>query len=250
MTRRVLNDVQWAAVEAYCLGKSSDPGQTGRDPRLFVGAVLWIVRTGAQWRELPEEFGKWNSVFKRFRRWVKADVFYNMFRVLSADADLEYAMVDGTIVKVHRSGQGAKGGTHCQAIGRSRGGITTKILALTDALGNLVDFRLMPGQAHDLRGTETLIRGLSAGHLLADRAFDADWLRSDLIKRDIIPVIPPKSNRKVPAEFDKETYKWRHLIENYFGKLKENRGIAMRSCKTDQSFKAFIAIAATLIQIR
>jgi transposase len=82
LTRRVLNDVQWATVEPYCRGKSSDPGQTGGDPRLFLEAVLWIVRTGAQWRELPDEFGKWNSVFKRFRRWVNADVFYNMFRVL------------------------------------------------------------------------------------------------------------------------------------------------------------------------
>jgi len=108
----------------------------------------------------------------------------------------------------------------------------------------------MPGQAHDLRETDELIRNLSAGHLLADRAFDADWLRNDLLERDIIPVIPPKSNRKFPATFDKETYKWRHLIENYFGKLKENRGIAMRSCKTDQSFKAFISIAATLIHTR
>jgi len=108
----------------------------------------------------------------------------------------------------------------------------------------------MPGQAHDLRETEALIRDLSAGQLLADRAFDADWLRNDLLDRDIIPVIPPKSNRKLPAEFDKETYKWRHLIENYFGKLKENRGIAMLSCKTDQSFIAFISIAATIIQLR
>jgi transposase len=89
--------------------------------------------------------------------------------------------------------------------GRSRCGITTKILALTDALGNLVDFCLMPGQAHDLRETGALIRGLSAGHLLADRAFDADWLRNDLLDRGITPVIPPKSNRKFPAEFDKET---------------------------------------------
>ncbi len=110
MTRRVLNDAQWAIIEPFTLGKKSDPGQTGRDPRLFMEAVLWIVRTGAQWRELPEEFGKWNSVFKRFRRWVKADAFYRMFKALSQDADFEYAMIDGTIVKVHRSGQGAKGG--------------------------------------------------------------------------------------------------------------------------------------------
>ncbi len=86
--------------------------------------------------------------------------------------------------------------------------------------------------------------------VLAGRAFDADWLRNDLIERGVIPVIPPKSNRKLPAAFNKETYQWRHLIENYFGKLKENRGIAMRSCKTDQSFRAFISIAATIIQTR
>ena len=95
-----------------------------------------------------------------------------------------------------------------------------------------------------------LIDGLAADHLLADRAFDADWLRSALDDRDIMPVIPPKSNRRFPAEFDKETYKWRHLIENFFGCLKENRGIAMRSCKTDQSFTAFIALASALILMR
>jgi transposase len=123
-------------------------------------------------------------------------------------------------------------------------------LALTDALGNLVDFRLIPGQAHDLRAVPDLIEDLVADHLLADRAFDANWLRLALEQRKIVPVIPPKSNRRCPAAFDKETYKWRNLIENYFGKLKENRGIAMRSCKTDRSFTAFISLAATVIQLR
>lgn len=110
MIRFVLTDAQWELIEPHCLGKASDPGQTGRDPRRFVEAVLWIVRTGAQWRDLPSEFGKWNSVFKRFRRWVKADAFYSMFRALAASPDFEYTMIDGSIVKVHRAGQGAKGG--------------------------------------------------------------------------------------------------------------------------------------------
>ena len=86
-------------------------------------------------------------------------------------------------------------------------------MALADAVGNLTDFRLLPGQAHDLRGTGALIDGLTCGQLLADRAFDADWLREALTGAGIEPVIPPKSNRRFPAEFDRETYKWRHLID-------------------------------------
>ena len=109
-------------------------------------------------------------------------------------------------------GPGRRRGTLCRAIGRSRAGITTKTPVLTDALGNLVDFCLMPGQAHDLRETASLPHDVSAGHLLADRALDAGWLRNDLPDRDMTPVIPPKSNRRFPAGFDNETCKWRHLI--------------------------------------
>ena len=123
-------------------------------------------------------------------------------------------------------------------------------MALTDGFGNLIDFRLLPGQAHDLRGTAVLVEGLTCGHLLADRAFDANWLREALAEAGIVPVIPPKSNRRFPAEFDRHTYKWRHLIENFFQKLKEYRGIAMRCCKTDESYSAFIALTATVIRLK
>lgn len=91
---------------------------------------------------------------------------------------------------------------------------------------------------------------LAADHLLAGRAFDADWLRANLDERDIAPVIPPKSNRRFPAEFDTDACKWRHLIENCSGKIKKNRGIAMRSFKADQSFQAFISRAATFLQLK
>lgn len=110
MTRTVLTDHQWNLIAPHCLGKETDVGRTGPEPRLFVESVLWIARTGAPWRDLPTYFGKWNTVFKRFRRWVKADAFYRIFKALTGDHDFEYAMVDGTIVRVHRHGQGAKGG--------------------------------------------------------------------------------------------------------------------------------------------
>ncbi len=95
-----------------------------------------------------------------------------------------------------------------------------------------------------------MIQGLTCGQFLADRAFDANWLRDALTGAGMEPVIPSKSNRRLPAEFDRATYKWRHQIENFFGKLKEYRGIAKRCCKTDESFSAFIALAATVIRLR
>ncbi len=111
MDRFRLTDAQWAKIEPHCLGKKSDPGRTGGDGRLFIEAVLWIARTGSPWRDLPAHFGHWNTVFKRFRHWVKAYVFKRIFEAVSGDPDMEYAMIDGTtIVKVHRHGQGAKGG--------------------------------------------------------------------------------------------------------------------------------------------
>ena len=85
--------------------------------------------------------------------------------------------------------------------------MTTKILALTDALGNMADFCLLPRQAHELRGVPELIKGLHVDHMLADRAFDADWLRKSLSEHGIMPVIPPSKNRKHPADYDREMYK-------------------------------------------
>ena len=105
--KKSISDKQWALMAPHCLGKPGDAGRRGTDNRLFVEAVLWIVRTGSPWRDLPEEFGKWNTVFKRFRDWVKADIWQKLFDAVSGQPDMQYAMVDATIVKVHRHGQGA-----------------------------------------------------------------------------------------------------------------------------------------------
>ena len=237
-------------MEPHCLGKPTDPGRSGSDNRRFVEAVLWIARTGSPWRDLPLFFGNWNSVFKRYRDWVKAGVFIRLFEACSDEPDMEYAMVDATIVKVHRHGQGAKGGTQNQAIGRSKGGMTTKILALTDALGNLVRFVLLPGHRFDTVGVAPLIDEIAFGGLIADKAFDSNAIIANLNERGAKIVISQHPRRALPLRLDTELYKWRHLIENFFCKLKEFKRIAMRADKTDQSFAAIIHLAAAVINSR
>ena len=110
MIRTALTGAQWERIAPLLPGKVGDPGRSGEDNRRFLEGVLWIVRTGAPWRDLPEGFGKWFSVWKRFRRWALNGVFEKVFQALSDEPDLEYALIDGTIVKVHRHATGAKGG--------------------------------------------------------------------------------------------------------------------------------------------
>ena len=128
--------------------------------------------------------------------------------------------------------------------------MTTKILALTDALGNLVRFVLLPGQRFDTAGVAPLIEGLEFGALIGDKAFDSNDIIADLNNRGATVVISQHPRRASPLQIDLEMYKWRHLIENFFCKLKEFKRIAMRSDKTDASFSAMIHLTAAVIHSR
>ena len=110
MDRLVLSDAQWERIAPHLPGKEGDPGRSGSNNRMFLEGVLYIARAGAPWRDLPPEFGRWNSVFQRFRRWTLKGVFNRIFQTLSGDPDFEYGMIDGTIIRVHQHGTGAKGG--------------------------------------------------------------------------------------------------------------------------------------------
>ena len=128
--------------------------------------------------------------------------------------------------------------------------MTTKIVALVDALGNLFRFTLLPGQRHDSVGVEPLLQDMTLGALIADKAFDNDGLRTDLNERGVDAVIPPKANRTATIPYDQEMYKWRHLVENFFQKIKEFRRVATRYDKTDTSFKATIYLAAIVLALK
>lgn len=125
--------------------------------------------------------------------------------------------------------------------------MSTKIHTLVDALGNPLGFFLTPGQAHDLQGADALLNDMKADTLLADKAFDADQrVIEPLQKAGKTCVIPPKSNRKTPRHFDREIYKARHLIENFYCRLKQFRAIATRYDKTARNFLAAIHLAAAI----
>jgi putative transposase len=117
LIRRELTNAQWRRIEHLVPGKIGDRGRSGEDNRLFVDAVLWIARSGAPWRDLPEEFGSWNSVFKRFRRWAKRGVWEGLFNALLDNPDFEYLIIDSTIVRAHQHAAGAKGGAKMKRLG-------------------------------------------------------------------------------------------------------------------------------------
>ena len=108
--RFVISDDLWKKITSFLSGKVGDPRATGRDNRRFMESILWRVRTGAPWRDLPREFGKWNTVFKRFRRWAKTGIFDRLFNALNDEPDLEFVLIDGTIVQTHQKASGAKWG--------------------------------------------------------------------------------------------------------------------------------------------
>ena len=115
--RHELSDEQWVRIEPLLPGRKADPGRTGKNNRLFVDAVLWIAKTGAPWRDLPERFGNWNSVFQRYNRWCKRGVWLRILEALGGEPDLECLLLDSTIVRAHQHAAGAKGGRTTQPSG-------------------------------------------------------------------------------------------------------------------------------------
>lgn len=110
LDRLILDDAAWARIAPHIIGDHRSRGSSGRDNRLFVEAVLWIVRTGAPWRDLPEFFGAWNSALRRFSRWSAKGVWHRLFAVMADDPDFEYLILDSTIVRAHQHAAGAKKG--------------------------------------------------------------------------------------------------------------------------------------------
>lgn len=219
--------------------------------RFFIEAVYYLCRTGCQFRMLPYYYGCWRAIHKRFKEWSNRGIWENMFHYFQQDPDLEWAMIDATIVRAHACSAGYKKNSQKkEALGRSKGGFTTKIHALTDALGNPLKFILTPGQRHDITQAKSLCENITASALIADKGYDSKDFAQSLKDQNCDPNIPSKSNSKQPRHYDEHLYKERHAIECFFGKIKHFRRIFSRFDKSAQSFLAFIYFAGVLIWLR
>jgi len=253
VNRAELTDEEWQVL--YGLLLLNERIYVGSEDKCkrFLNAVLWILRSGTQWRLLPASLGKWNSVFKRFSRWCEWDVWQSPHRGCSQHPDLQKVLIDSTITRAHACAAGATGSNaEAEALGRSKGGFTTKIHAITDALGKPLDFILTGGQSSDIGQADALLQLTPAGAeaLLGDKGYDSDVFVHAIQERGMQAVIPPRCNRIAPRDCDWFVYKERHWIECFFGKIKHYRRIFSRFEKLARNYMGFIHFVSALIWLR
>ena len=181
------------------------PGRPATSNRLVVNSILWVLRTGAAWRDLPACYPAWSGVYARFRRWNQRGVWAAVLHEVAQELDDESYMLDSSIVRAHQDAAGARKQLGPQAIGRSRGGPTTKIHAVVDALGYPVRVLLTPGQTHDVTQAPYLLEQVTNANVLADRAYDSRKLVEQLESQGCRVVIPsllqvPKNHRPASVQ--------------------------------------------------
>lgn len=247
MLRLMLTDVLWNRIRESL---SLSGVYSTEHLRMRVEGILWHFRIGAPWRDLPTEFGPWSSIYNLFNNWSRRGIWEEVFKSIRGELDNEWNFIDGSIVKAHQHSSGARKGEDV-AIGQSRGGRTTKIHMLADSFGNPIDFELTEGQVHDIKMAESLLEKSEAETLIGDKGFDSDKLREAARAKNIVPMIPRRENsKKENAEFDKELYKARHLIENLFAKIKHFRSLATRYDKLKRNYASMVYLGCIFVWIK
>lgn len=252
MCRARLDDAEWSGVWLLIQGLPRVWKRDEAAVRRFVEAAVWVCRTGVPWRDLPAALGHWPSVFHRFRRWSERGWWGLLLEAarpaLPADG---LVLLDSTTCKAHRAAAGAAGSRgEAEALGRSRGGLCSKLHGCADGLGRIMRLLPSPGHHADLRYAAVLVAGIPARDAALDRGYVSAALRAAFAAEGCAVHTPPKRDMLDPPAWDRAIYARRHLIENRFADLKDMGRIALRRDKTCRSWMGFAHLAATLLNRR
>ena len=221
-------------------------GRPPKDDRMILTGIWFVLRTGVPWRDLPECFGSWGTVYARFRRWCACGHLVRMLKVLARRASGRLRHLDCSPIKLHRQGANPAGGQQAQAMGRTKGGLNTKLSALVDRHGRAVALSLAPGAQHDQHAVIPVLHQRRGRRVVADKGFDSDVFRRKLRSRHAQPCLPPRHGRRHPASYHRGYYRARHHVENFFGRIKAYRRVSTRYEKLAATFLAFVLFAAIL----
>lgn len=241
MPRLMLSDELWSKLEKILLQQAI---YHKPNLRMTVEGMLYRMRVGCPWRDLPSAFGCWNSVYKRFNAWSAAGKWLKVFTALLEEPDFEWAFIDGAYVKAHQHSAGAASG-QSEAIGKSRAGPTSKIHLAVDAHGLPVAFDITGGDINDCTAAPELIAQLPCAEVIvADKGYDSERIREQIEAQGARPVIPRKRNSiRGNADLDRGLYRYRHLVENAFARLKQYRAVAFRYDKLKRNYESMVAMA-------
>ncbi|MED7824014.1 IS5 family transposase [Streptomyces chiangmaiensis] len=283
MRRHELTDQEWELLAP--LIPRAVTGRPRVEDRQVINGMVYKIRTGVSWRDLPERYGPWKTVYTRFRRYALDGVFTRALQQIQARADAAgdidwLVQIDSTIVRAHQhaADTGRKGGSiddepDDHALGRSRGGLTTKIHLACDGKGRPLAVLLTAGQRHDSVCARSLLERIRVprtgrgrprcrpNHVIADKAYSSRGLRAYLRRRNLTHTIPEKQDQKGhrrnrgrrggrPPVFDRDTYRRRNIVERCFNQLKGFRGLATRYDKTATSYEAAVSLASFLLWAR
>ena len=245
MPRQMFTDELWLKLKAIMLkiGIYDKPKL-----RQTIEGIFYRLRVGCPWRDLPDIFGNWNAIYKRFNEWSRDKKLMNIFNTLVVKPDLEWEFIDGSLVKAHQHSSGAANEQE-SAIGKLVAGNTTKIHMAVDSYGLPIHFLVTGGEVHDSKEAPRLVAELpDADYIIADRGYDSENLRIQIRNKGAIPIIPRKKNSIVGNDdIDWCLYKYRHLVENVFARLKHFRAIATRYDKLKQNFEGSLALACAFL---
>jgi len=202
----------------------------------MVEAMIYILRTGVPWRDLPERFGKWASVYSRWRRRILCGLWERILSALAQGAHGTTRFVDSTYIKLHQDGANPAGGQQAQCIGLTKGGLNTKLTALGDSSGRAVSLSLLPGQCSEIEAVEPHLCRLRGHTLVGDKWFDADSLRERVRRQGGDTCIPRRKNCTGRCPFCRRLYHCRHRIENFFCRIKRYRRLSTRYEKLPVTF--------------